>query len=188
MKSRKRDSAKNVEEKSVEQQEANEKVLQLREEVNNVAERRQDFDAGKSQMHVGKVTCIFLYFLLVLRPRFALMPFFWTHSIFYLSSFQRLSYCFMRLLSLGVRAAICFLMHSGAAFHEHRIDSLDHAVELTNAAEAAVEEGVKNAKRIDDAVSLLHRILQMPKAKQELWNVKDLKRKYCHKVGKNLWC
>jgi len=61
-------------------------------------------------------------------------------------------------------------------------------VELTNAAEAAVEEGVKNAKRIDDAVSLLHRILQMPKAKQELWNVKDLKRKYCHKVGKNLWC
>ena len=46
MKSRKRDSAKNVDEKSVEQQEANEKVLKLREEVNNVAERRQDFDAG----------------------------------------------------------------------------------------------------------------------------------------------
>jgi len=32
-------------------------------------------------------------------------------------------------------------------------------------------------------VSLLHRILQMPKAKQELWNAKDLNRKYCHKVG-----
>ena len=77
---------------------------------------------------------------------------------------------------------------SGAAYHEHRIDSLDHAVELTNAAEAAVEEGVKTAKRIDDAVALLHRILQMPTAKLELWNVKDLKRKYCHKVLLVLLC
>lgn len=49
VKSRKRGLAKSVGEKTTEQKLADEATLRLREEVNNVAERRRDFDAGKKK-------------------------------------------------------------------------------------------------------------------------------------------
>jgi hypothetical protein len=47
IKSRKRETAKQVGEKTEEQHAKEKQVLRLKEEVNNVAERRRDFDAGE---------------------------------------------------------------------------------------------------------------------------------------------
>jgi len=69
---------------------------------------------------------------------------------------------------------------SGQSFHEHRLESQDHAVTLTSAAEENLDKKEKAVKALKEELDTLNKKMLMGRVKLEHWCVKDLKRKACH--------
>jgi len=74
----------------------------------------------------------------------------------------------------------------GKPFFDHRIGSLEQAIELGNAADEAVKIKKAELNELIAQVEENHRKLQMNKKQKVYWCTKDLKRKYGHVVWKEL--